>query len=241
MSLIANLQDTNLWVPVWSGNFEAQPVPNTTNRVYPIGTIGIPVLVSSQVIGLYVGSNNSPPNWKYAGMLRQVVPTGLIVGGLANAQFSQHKVYLNRINVIDLPKCTTESALYLDVPYWIPDISLNLFEFTGSVIDRNIPDIRKVLKLVVLKKESLFLEADGFVENYSRIANSMGLTISVRTGGIYVSLTNSYTPNGSIRVTANASFSTPNFYSGPISWKNTSTANTLRVDITEYGFESYLE
>lgn len=230
MGIIANLQDGNLWEPAWNDSFAVTPVPGTSN-VYPIGTIAIPVLTSNQVIGLYIGSNDSPPNWKYAGMLRQVVSTGLVVGGLANAQFSQHKVYLNRINIIDLPKATTDSALYLDVPYWIPDISLNLFEFTGSVVNRensNVKVVNVITGTIAPRTEMLNV-------NSSRLNNYI---VSITKGGVLFLTFGDDVPNisdWSTRLSGTQSYSSTPFTLGKLNLFNSSATANTSFRVVEFG------
>lgn len=231
MGIIANLQDINLWQPVWSNSFAVAPVPGTTNRVYPIGTIQIPILVSNQVIGLYISSEDSPPNWKYAGMLRQVVPTGLIIGGLANAQFSQHKVYLNRINVVNLPKCTSDSALYLDVPYWIPDISLSLYEFAGSVINRDYFNVKTVnITNGTIAPRTALLNVNSSRLNIYMITLSSGGPLLLTFGDDVPSLS-----SWVARLAVNHTYTSAHFTLGKLNLFNSSPTNTLVFRLTEFG------
>lgn len=134
-NLIADFQQESNWVQTWSDHVEAQPVNGNPNRRTPIRTISVPILIESPIIAIFVNSDTAAPHWRYAGMCRQVIPTGLTIGGVTNANTEQRKLYLYRINLFVLPRLTAEYSLYIDVPYWIVDLRLNLYEYTGLIGD----------------------------------------------------------------------------------------------------------
>lgn len=134
-NLIADFQQENNWVQTWADHVEAQPVNGNPNRRIPIRTIVVPILIESPVLGIFVNSDTAAPHWRYAGMCRQIIPTGLTIGGVTNAHTERRKLYLYRLNLLILPKLTAEYSLQIDVPYWIIDLRLNLFEYVGLIGD----------------------------------------------------------------------------------------------------------
>ncbi|MGB6301537.1 MAG: hypothetical protein WBF90_35885 [Rivularia sp. (in: cyanobacteria)] len=134
-NLIVEFQQQDNWEQIWSDHIEAQPIDGNPNRRIPIRTIPIPILVSSPIVAFFVDSDTAAPHWRYAGMCRQIIPTGLTIGGVTNANVEQRKLYLYRINLLVLPRLTAEYSLFIDVPYWIVDLRLNLFEYTGLIAD----------------------------------------------------------------------------------------------------------
>ncbi len=113
---------------MWNGSYEQQAVPDLTNRYYPIGTVNVPVLFSSEYLLIDTTSINSPPNWTHAGYLRQAFEAP-VIGAASAANFSSHKVYLNRLSIIQLPPLSPNYTILIDVPFRILDISFTVFQY----------------------------------------------------------------------------------------------------------------
>ncbi len=113
---------------MWSGTYEQQPVAGTVNRFYPIGTVNIPVLFSSEYLLIDTTSVNAPLNWTSAGYLRQAFDSP-VIGAASAANFSSQKVYLHRLSIIQLPMLSPTYTVLIDVPYRILDISFTIFQY----------------------------------------------------------------------------------------------------------------
>jgi hypothetical protein len=120
---------------VWSGSYEQQPVPGELTRFYPIATINVPILLTSPVILVNCTSVNAPLNWKFAGYLRQVIPSPLLIGAATTANTRQERIYLNRLSLIQFERLVSTYQLLIDIPYWIIDVQLSIFEYVGIVAD----------------------------------------------------------------------------------------------------------
>jgi hypothetical protein len=44
-------------------------------------------------------------------------------------------VWLNRITLFDLPRLTPEFAIGFDIPFWLKDIQISVYGYTGPEVD----------------------------------------------------------------------------------------------------------
>lgn len=126
-NLTYNTGLTTNWSSLWSGNFNAPPVPGDTNEIYkyyPMAPIDVPVLLGSELIAFYASSTDAKETWHYAGSVSQRIQTGIITGGGADAVVSKKRIWLNQVSVLRYPiKYQSTYALTVYVPYWIRSIS----------------------------------------------------------------------------------------------------------------------
>lgn len=133
MTLLETQLFPDEWQSVYTANIQAQAVPNTANRVYPIGSIGIPVLLSNPLIAVSMRNDALPPTWRFAGHARQAINAGLLVGAATTASFATKPLLLNKLNLLYFPTLTAEWALSIDIPKWILEVTITVFEYTGAL------------------------------------------------------------------------------------------------------------
>lgn len=126
------LANENNWQNIWSESFQAEPVANNLARYRPIEEISVPVLFNRNVIAVYAVSSTAKPRWKFAGLLKQKLQLGLIVGGLPDAVGVKiRKIWLNQVTLIEFENLADSYAVSFDIPYWLEQISLTVWQYTG--------------------------------------------------------------------------------------------------------------
>jgi hypothetical protein len=129
---ILNLADSSRWQSLWFGSFSALGVPGKPGYTYPIGSILCPVLMDSRIIAISATSDTAKPKWSYAGKARQKIQTGITVGGVADAaSVSVKKLALDRINFVIFEPLAPEYALEIEPIWWLSQISLTVWTYTG--------------------------------------------------------------------------------------------------------------
>lgn len=134
--LLFNAGDPDSWNELYSTTVNSVSAVNNT-RYYPIPRIEIPVTSSRRVLACYATSNTALPHWKSAGYLGQKIRTGLLVGGLPDARYLySQRILLNQINLLHVPtnQLQPEYSIYFDTHAHHEDISLRIWEYTGSII-----------------------------------------------------------------------------------------------------------
>lgn len=135
--LIFDAGDSSKWNPLWNTQVNSASTPDN-KRYYPIPDIEVPLLFSRRVIAVYASSETALPNWKSAGFLNHKIRTGITVGGNNDARFNgSQRVLLSQINVLTIPTTSYqgEYAITFTVHPWHEDISLQFWEYVGSVED----------------------------------------------------------------------------------------------------------
>jgi hypothetical protein len=123
-----DISNPDNWRLVWNGEYQQQLVPGTIDRFYPIGTINVPVILSSPFLLINVNSVNAPLNWKTAGYIRQIFPSP-VIGSASNANFDSKRIYLHRLTLLEFSQINPTYQTLIDIPYWILDINLSMFQF----------------------------------------------------------------------------------------------------------------
>lgn len=121
---------------------------------YPIPAFEIPITFSSKIlIAKTVSTIPVGKRWKWAGNLRafQSFPNAGI-----NSQKSEIAVYslfLNRSKLLVLPEIASGYELILADAYWLRNLQLTIYEFTGQLGDE-LSDLVQSVKGDVLRIES---------------------------------------------------------------------------------------
>lgn len=135
--LLLEIGDPNSWNPLWNTTVNSVSAPGG-KYYYPIPDIEVPLLLTRRVLAVYADSETARPTWRSAGFLNQKVRTGLIVGGQTDAVFNgSQRVWLKNITVLIIPtvKRQPEYSITFAIHPWHEDISLQLWEYTGTRID----------------------------------------------------------------------------------------------------------
>lgn len=135
--IIFDAGDSSKWNPLWNTTVNSVSTPDN-RRYYPIPDIEVPFILNSRIIAIYADSETMRPQWKSAGFVNQKVRTGITVGGQTDAKFNgSQRILLKQINILEIPviSITPEYSITFTVHSWHEDMSLQLWEFTGDVLD----------------------------------------------------------------------------------------------------------
>jgi hypothetical protein len=143
MGLILQLGNTANWSQVFSSTVAAYQIGN--GKYAPIPKIVIPTQLESPILAVYISCNPNKPTWKFAGWLSQSVFTGLTIGGVTDAENVQRrKIWLNKITLVRLEKLANSYSIDFEVPKWFESVSIQVWEYTGTVEDSTEQLIREI-------------------------------------------------------------------------------------------------
>jgi hypothetical protein len=137
MSKTYQFSTTTNWERLYENSYERPPSSNG-GKVDGIPNQFIPVNFDNQVLAVWCKSfvaEDKDKQWKYGGQLRQMFVTGLASNTVPDAVASVKKIWLKQISFLFFPKFSTEYSLQLVVPWWIQDLSLIIWGYTGQVND----------------------------------------------------------------------------------------------------------
>jgi hypothetical protein len=136
MALQYSLGNSDNWVLAYSVRVTAANAPGSGDRYIPIPEIEVPILLTSQVIAVFCQSSQASPRWKLGGLMNLKVQTGILTGGEFDTYpFEKKRIWLNRITLFTLPVLTPDYSLSFDIPYWLRQISISVYEYTGPIVD----------------------------------------------------------------------------------------------------------
>jgi hypothetical protein len=157
---ILDLSNSANWESIYSHTVNAQVL--TERDHIPIPEITIPVLLDQHILAVYTNSNTAKNTWNTAGYLKQKINLGLVVGGLPDAEnVRQQRVLLRKINLIMFPRLTSEYALSFAVPFWLRDLSLSIWKYTGINSDSTselVNQVRVDIAILDDKVDTLLLQ-----------------------------------------------------------------------------------
>lgn len=113
-------------------------VQPTLNSFVPIPEMDVtgPFPLSSSIIATYAESSAVKPTWNTAGWLYQHIRAGIADGGNYGASvYGSRRVPLNKIQIHFWDKSIKDYQLRFKCPKWIKQISLTIWQYTGSIID----------------------------------------------------------------------------------------------------------
>lgn len=124
------------WQQVWSGNFTASGVPGYSDRHYRIPEIVVPILLEQFVLAVYCTSSTNPGWWHSGGLMNVKFPTGILTGGVGETHPSErYRIWLDQITSFEIPKMAANYELSFNAPYWLDQLSISVYEYTGPVHD----------------------------------------------------------------------------------------------------------
>lgn len=103
---------------------------------HPIPDFESSTLEEGRVIAVYASSNNSPDTHHLAGWVKQIIRTGISVGGTVDAVGLTAKYWFNKNTLIYLPEVAAEWSLSFSVPYWVQNQTVNVHLYTGPITER---------------------------------------------------------------------------------------------------------
>jgi hypothetical protein len=121
--LSIDVGNANLWEIRWSLQYSASP---------PIQHQDCPFLIQSPVIAIFCENPVAKPTWFFGGYLKQMIATGITLGGLSDAEQARKKVFLNKLQVIAFEFDVDYKISFHPAP-WHSSIKVNIWEYTGEI------------------------------------------------------------------------------------------------------------
>lgn len=133
---ILQLQNSANWQSIWSYSAAALSVPDKPGFTYPIEPIIVPFLLENHIIAIAASSQTAKPTWRLAGSIAKKISTGIVVGGTPDVTISDsRRMFLNQINLFRFTPYTATYALELTPVYYLTQIDLSLWVYTGVDTD----------------------------------------------------------------------------------------------------------
>lgn len=104
----------------------------------------IPVTISSPLIVFACACPPSTvrPTWVFAGSVQAVADFNLFNSAtLDRTVFSIHSAIINRSRLIPIPRIINEYQLYFRPAKWIEQISIGVYQYTGSFSDELLSEL----------------------------------------------------------------------------------------------------
>jgi len=136
MTITYQISNSANWNQIWSTTRTAQSVePSVLEKYYPIPEIVAPFQFDNPILAVYADSNSAEEHWKLAGKAQQKVLTGLVVGGTPETVTAIKRIWLKQISLLIFPRLASTYTLGFNIPYWLRDINLIVWEYVGPIND----------------------------------------------------------------------------------------------------------
>jgi hypothetical protein len=158
--LILNLNDPNLWEPVWELDVAAQTLgANVESDSYiRIPEQKCPVILHKSLLAVYASNPFAKPGWFSAGYLQQTISLPLTVGGNPTSYGASRRVVLGKTQIVPfLDVGVADFAISFLCHHWHRKIQLVVWEYQGSVTTAELT----VLKTITQQLTSIESKVDG--------------------------------------------------------------------------------
>ncbi len=133
MTVKYQFTDASKWSLLWSQSYNAEPAVRAKERFYPIGKVSPGVQLSSPIFAVYCANSDAKDNWRYGARYFVSLRTGLVVnGGVPDTVIKVGKIYLDQIEVIEIPEYSSTFSIEFDIPFWHRNFNLRIWEYTGN-------------------------------------------------------------------------------------------------------------
>jgi hypothetical protein len=129
---ILELQNSSKWSQLWDYSTTAAPVPDQPGYTLEIPPIVLPFQLENHIIAISAKSATAKSSWRLAGRVAKKIQTGITIGGVPDVTVSDgRRLYLNQINLFRFTPLTANYALEIIPAYYLTQISLSLWVYTG--------------------------------------------------------------------------------------------------------------
>lgn len=127
--LTVDLANPNNWREVFDESRSAVPITQTAYD--PIAAFEVGILLNTPIIRVRTLSPSAKSRWRFAGTLSQRVSIVNTAFNSTPAVTYSKGLRLNRTEVIRLPWLSSDYELVFEPPYWMRDLRLTIWEYTG--------------------------------------------------------------------------------------------------------------
>jgi hypothetical protein len=141
---ILQLENGANWQSIWSTSVASVKLPDGSSQFIP--PILCPVLLETNIIAIYAASESAKPSWVIAGNVGKKIATGITLpGGSPDVTVSDVRLLrLNQLNLFRFQRLTSTYALVITPKWWIEDIDLNVFIYTGIDTDTTSEQLNRI-------------------------------------------------------------------------------------------------
>ncbi|ANV86057.1 hypothetical protein [Picosynechococcus sp. PCC 7117] len=102
---------------------------------FPIEDWEAGLLADAELLAVYCETTEGRDSWRFGGWIRIGFSTGLTVGGIPDAESSQaRRMQLNAVKLFPVQKYGSEYSIGFSVPYWLPDITIRVWQYIGPIV-----------------------------------------------------------------------------------------------------------
>jgi hypothetical protein len=141
---ILQLQNAANWRSIWSTSVASVKLADGSSQFIP--PIIVPVLLETNIITIYAASQSAKPSWQIAGNVARKISTGITLpGGSPDTAIAELRLLrLNQLNLFRFQRLTDTYALEIRPKWWIEDIDLNIFIYTGVDSDTTTEQLNRM-------------------------------------------------------------------------------------------------
>lgn len=156
MAISYQLANSANWRKRWSVTKNAPPPPQDKKSLYSdpryrIADFFCSIRLSSPVIAINNYSRTAKSHWKLAGNIIKVVDTGILLGNSLDTTEEVQRFWLNQTTLFFLKKTVSTYGLKFSIPYWVRDIRISVYEYTGTIndsIEQKLDQIKTSINLI---------------------------------------------------------------------------------------------
>ena len=136
MTLIVNLNNPNLWQPVWQLDVTAESLGSNaeTGSYIRIPEQKCPVILHKSLLAVYANNPLAKPGWFSAGYLTQSIRIALSVGGSPTSYGASRRIVLGQTQIVPfLDVGVADFAIAFLCHRWHRQIQLVVWEYLGQL------------------------------------------------------------------------------------------------------------
>lgn len=135
-----DLKGPNKWRRVYFNSFTGNP-NNRKIKAPLIEPFELPLIFDSHVLAISASYAQAPPKWRTAGYLNQTYSgidlaespiTDTVGSPTAGVDVVNERIRLNTFQMIRFPQLASDFYLWFDPVYWMPKLTLAIWEFQGT-------------------------------------------------------------------------------------------------------------
>ncbi|MDJ0509268.1 MAG: hypothetical protein QNJ64_08455 [Crocosphaera sp.] len=133
MSIEYQFTNSANWDLFWSEERKATVRRGVIDRFFPITPIAPGIALSSNVVAIWCQNTEAPKNWRFGARYFIEIETGITVkSDSPKTVLKTGKIYLNQIEIIEIPNYSSTFSLRIDIPYWHRSFDVKIWEYVGD-------------------------------------------------------------------------------------------------------------
>lgn len=125
---LVDFSQANQWIQLYNQQFQAQRI--SPKAYIPLQPVPIPIQADHRFLAAGCTSTSARPSWNLGGWLTPSFDSGR--GDLGDVGLGRLGVPLKGKKLLVLPQYSTAYKLLFEVPYWIEDVNLTIFQYVGT-------------------------------------------------------------------------------------------------------------